>query len=56
MAQMTFEEQYEFYKKLEREGINPFEYAGEPCMDCANCISVCEKRKSTDTTVKVVKG
>ena len=56
MAQMTFEEQYEFYKKLEREGINPFEYAGEPCKDCTNCISVCEKRKNAGTTVKVVKG
>ena len=55
MAYMTFEEQCEFYKKLEREGINPFEYAGEPCRDCANCISDCEKRNSTDTTTKVVR-
>ena len=55
MKQRTLEEEWEYYKGLEREGINPFEYAGEPCKDCTNCISVCEKRKSAGTTVKVVK-
>lgn len=55
MKQRTLEEEWEYYKRLEREGINPFEYAGEPCKDCTNCISVCEKRKNVDTTIKVVK-
>ena len=53
MKQRTLEEEWEYYKELEREGINPFEYAGEPCKDCTKCISVCEKRKSADTTVVV---
>ena len=55
MKQRTLEETWEYYKRLEREDINPFKYTGEPCKDCTNCISVCEKRKSTDTTIKVVK-
>lgn len=55
MKQKTLEEELEYYKELERQGIDPFEYAGEPCKDCTNCISVCKKRKGADTTVKVVK-
>lgn len=50
---MTLEEVWEYYKRFEREGINPLYYdAGEPCKDCTNCISVCERRKSTDITIK----
>ena len=55
MKQRTLEEEWEYYKRLEREGINHFEYAEEPCKDCTNCISVCEKRKGIDTTIKAIK-